>query len=146
MANFPAVKPTRRSFALGQYPTKIYRALSGKTIRRSFGNRPYGATLDLVFENVSEETMALLYSHYHEQLGDSIGFALSDEVMAGLSTSANATRQLKAGDPFLILQQLGIGSGAANSMLWFYSEAPQIESTFRSLSTVSVKLVAEFIQ
>ena len=145
MANFPAVKPTRRSFALGEYPTKTYRSLSGKTVRRSFGNRPYSATLELVFENVSEETMGLIYNHYHGQLGTTTGFALSDEVMAGLSSSGSASRQLKAGDPFLVLQQLGIGSGAANTMNWFYSEAPQIESTYRDLSTVSVKLISEFV-
>lgn len=145
MANFPAIKPTRRGFALGEYPTKIYRSLSGKTVRRSFGNRPFGTTLDLVFENVGEDVLTAIYDHYHGQLGNSTGFALSDEAMAGLTTAANTTRQLKAGDPFLVLQQLGIGSGAANAMLWFYSEAPQVESTFRNLSTITVKLVAEFI-
>lgn len=146
MANFPSIKPTRRNFTLGEYPTKIYRSLSGKTIRRSFGNRPYGATLELVFENVNEDTLAAIYNHYHGQLGNSSGFALSDDAMAGLTTGGNTTRQLKAGSPFIVLQSLGIGSGSASEMLWFYDEAPQVESTYRNLSTISVKLVSEFSQ
>lgn len=145
MANFPAIKPTKRSFTFGEYPTKIYRSLSGKTIRRSFGNRPYGATLQLVFENVGEETLASIYSHYHGQLGNSSGFALSDETMAGLSDN-NTKSQIKDGSPYIVLQQLGIGNGSANTMLWFYEETPEVESTYRNLSTISIKLTAEFIQ
>lgn len=144
MGAFPAIKPTRRSFSLGEYPIKIYRSLSGKTIRRSFGNRPYGATLELTFENVDENTLTLLYNHYHVCYGNSTGFTLSDEVMAGLSTDSGVTKQLKAGDPYLVLQALGIGGGADNAMFWFYSEPPQIESTYRNLSTISFKLVSEF--
>jgi hypothetical protein len=55
MANFPALKPTARSFQLGQYPVKTYRAMSGAVVRRSFGNKAFGYTLDLQFENVTEE-------------------------------------------------------------------------------------------
>lgn len=143
MANFPAIKPTQRNFTLGEYPTKLYRSLSGKTIRRSFGNRPYGATLELVFENVGESVLAAIYNHYHGQLGNSSGFALSDEVMAGLSEN-DTKRQLKDGSPYIILQQLGIGNGSQNTMLWFYEEAPQVESTYRDLSTISIKLTSEF--
>jgi hypothetical protein len=37
MADFPALKPTARSFQLGEYPIKSYRAMSGAVVRRSFG-------------------------------------------------------------------------------------------------------------
>jgi hypothetical protein len=47
MANFPALKPTARSFQLGQYPVKTYRAMSGAVVRRSFGNKAFGYTLEL---------------------------------------------------------------------------------------------------
>ena len=52
MADFPALKPTARSFQLGEYPIKSYRAMSGAVVRRSFGNKPFGYTLDLEFANV----------------------------------------------------------------------------------------------
>ena len=146
MANFPSIKPTGRNFTLGEYPTKIYRSLSGKTVRRSFGNRPFGATLELTFENVSETVLSLIYAHYNWQRGNTEGFALSDETLAGLDNSSNPCSQLKAGDPYIILQQAGIGSGNAGTMLWFYESAPEVESTYRNLSTISVKLVSEFAQ
>lgn len=110
---------------------KTYRALSGKVIRRSFGNRPFGASLELTFENVSEATLSAIYSHYHGQQGVVIGFAIPNELLAGLDTGSLLTQQLKQGGPF-------------SGLLWFYSESPSIESTYRNLSTVAVKLVAEF--
>jgi hypothetical protein len=131
MADFPRIKPTTRSFTMGQYPTKIYRALSGRTIRRSFGSRPFGATLDLTFENVPETVLSAIYSHYHGQKGDSIGFGLPLELLAGLPAAATITAQLRQGSPF-------------SGMVWFYAESPSVENTFRNLSTISVQLVAEF--
>ena len=146
MANFPSIKPTSRNFTLGEYPTKIYRSLSGKTVRRSFGNRPFGATLELTFENVDETVLSLVYAHYHGQRGNTEGFFLSNETLAGLDSSSNTFAQLKAGDPYIILQQAGIGSGSPTTMLWFYESAPEVESKYRNLSTISVKLVSEFAQ
>ena len=146
MANFPSIKPTGRNFTLGEYPTKIYRSLSGKTVRRSFGNRPFGATLEMVFENVNETVLSLIYAHYHGQCGNTEGFSLSNETLAGLDSSSNTFAQLKAGDPYIILQQAGIGSGNPTTMLWFYESAPEVESKYRNLSTISVKLVSEFAQ
>lgn len=146
MANFPSIKPSRRNCTLGEYPLKIYRSLSGKTVRRSFGNRPFGATLELVFENVNEDVLALIYNHYHGQSGNTVGFALSSETFAGLDSSSNTFAQLKAGNPYIILQAAGIGSGSASDMLWFYESAPEVESTYRNLSTISLKLVSEFTQ
>jgi hypothetical protein len=146
MAVFPSIKPTRRSFTLGEYPTKTYRSLSGKTIRRSFGNRPYGATLDLVFENVKESVLKQIYDHYHGQRGTSEGFALSGEVWAGLTDGSNLRRQLRQGEPFFVLQAAGLGNGSFDTMEWVYMEAPQVESVQRDLSTITVRLSAEFKQ
>lgn len=144
MATFPSIKPTKRSFALGEYPMKAYRALSGKVIRRAFGNRPYGATLELVFENINQDTLDALYQHYHGQQGTINGFDLPNAVWAGLDRNTPLVRQLKNGEPFIILQSLGIGDGIANTMQWFYADIPEVESTQRDRSTVTVKLMSEF--
>lgn len=133
MAIFPSIKPTKRSFSMGEYPVKTYRALSGKVVRRSFGNRPFGATLDLSFENISEDSLALLYDHYHAQQGTTTGFTIPNETLAGLTTSSTLGTQLKQGGPY-------------SGLSWFYAEVPSIESVYRGLSSVSVKLVAEFNQ
>jgi len=143
MARFPSIRPTRRSFTLGEYPTKTYRSLSGKTIRRSFGNRPYGATLDLVFENVKDDVLKQIYDHYHGQRGTVEGFALPDAVWIGLP-SGDLRRQLREGEPFLVLRAAGLGDGSASTMEWVYMESPQVESVQRNLSTITVRLSAEF--
>ena len=67
MADFPALIPTARNFQPGQYPVKAYRAMSGAVLRRSFGSRPFGHTLDLQFDNVPEATVNAIIDHYNTQ-------------------------------------------------------------------------------
>jgi hypothetical protein len=139
MAIFPSIRPTRRNFSLGEYPLKTYRSLSGKTVRRSFGNRPFNATLELGFENVKENVLEAIYNHYHGQDGGTIGFALPSVVFAGLP-AGNLVNQLIKGDPYVV------NGTIANKMEWLYVESPKVESVYRNLSNISVTLVAEFIQ
>jgi hypothetical protein len=125
MADFPALTPTARNFQPGQYPVKTYRALSGATVRRSFGNRPFGHTLDLQFENVSEATVNAIINHYNTQGGGTLGFALPATIFAGYGTGLRNLMQNPAG------------------IEWLYAEPPAISSVLRDRSTVTVKLVGE---
>jgi hypothetical protein len=127
MAIFPAIKPSSRRFTLGDYPTKTYRALSGKTTRRNFGNKAFGHTIELGFENVKEPTVQAVINHYNTQLGTTEGFPLPGEVFVGLS----------GGTSSLLI--------APAQTLWFYAEPPSIESVYRDISTVTVRLVAEIL-
>ena len=127
MANFPSLKPTNRRLTMGEYPIKIYRALSGKTVRRSFGNRPFGFGLELNYENVGESVVQAVINHYNVQQGQTFGFALPNEVFAGLSTTT-----------------INLVKAPAQA-LWFYAEAPTIEAVYRSISNVSVKLIADLV-
>lgn len=112
---------------MGEYPTKIYRALSGKTVRRSFGNRPFGFSLELDYENVPEATVQAVINHYNTQQGQTLGFAVPNEVFAGLSaTTINLIK-------------------APSRTLWFYAEAPSIEAVYRNISNVGVKLIADLV-
>jgi hypothetical protein len=143
MANFPSIKPTERNLSFGEYPIKTYRALSGKIIRRSFGNRPYSATLELNFNNASEETLSAIYTHYHEQSGGTIGFAIPKTLLADLAIASNLTNQLQAGSPYLVLQSTGKGDGSSSTMEWLYAESPTASSAGRGRNNISVKLIAE---
>lgn len=127
MADFPSLKPTGRRISIGEYPVKIYRALSGKTIRRSFGNRPSGFSLELTYENVPESTVQAVINHYNTQAGQTTGFALPVEVFAGLNTTTIDLLR------------------APTQTLWFYSEAPTIEAVYRNISTISVSLIGDLI-
>jgi hypothetical protein len=112
---------------MGEYPTKIYRALSGKTVRRSFGNRPFGFSLELDYENVPEATVQAIINHYNTQQGQTLGFTVSSEVFAGLSAATIALVQAPA------------------QTLWFYAEAPSIEAVHRNISSVGIKLIADLV-
>jgi hypothetical protein len=125
MANFPALKPTARSFQLGQYPVKTYRAMSGAVVRRSFGNKAFGYTLELEFANVSEATVNTIIDHYNGQQGGTLGFAIATSVFAGYTV----TLQGKVRNP--------------SGIEWLYAEPPSVSSVIAGISTVTVKLVGE---
>jgi hypothetical protein len=125
MADFPALTPTARNFQLGQYPVKTYRAMSGATLRRSFGNRPFGHTLDLQFDNVPEATVNTIIDHYNTQGGGTEGFRLPRQVFAGYSSELRGRAQNPTG------------------IEWLYAEPPAISSVLKDRSTVTVKLVGE---
>jgi hypothetical protein len=125
MANFPSIKPTARSFQLGQYPVKTYRAMSGAVVRRSFGNKAFGYTLDLEFANVPEATVNTIIDHYNGQQGGTLGFAIATAVFAGYTV----TLQGKVRNP--------------SGIEWLYAEPPSVSSVIAGISTVTVKLVGE---
>jgi hypothetical protein len=125
MADFPALTPTARNFQLGQFPVKTYRALSGVTIRRSFGNRPFGHTLKLEFQNVPEATVNTIIDHYNTQSGGTEGFRLPPRVFAGYSAGLRNRAQDPTGNE------------------WLYAEPPVIKSVLRDRSSVTVNLISE---
>jgi len=125
MADFPALTPTARNFQLGQYPVKTYRAMSGATLRRSFGNRSFGHTLDLQFDNVPEATVNTIIDHYNTQGGGTLGFTLPATVFAGYSADLRDRAQNPTG------------------IEWLYAEPPSVSSVLRDRSSVTVKLIGE---
>jgi hypothetical protein len=125
MADFPALKPTARSFQLGQYPIKTYRAMSGVVLRRSFGNKPFGYTLDLEFANVPEATVNLIIDHYNTQGGGTLGFVIPTAVFQGYTSTLQGKVRTAAG------------------IEWLYSEPPSVSSVIKGISSVTVRLVGE---
>jgi hypothetical protein len=126
MADFPKIKPSTRRFVLGDYPTKFYKTLSGKVTRRNFGNKAFGHSIELSFDNIKEDIVQLIISHYDGQGGQTNGFAIPLEIFSGLSLIQNSLR-------------------SPSETLWFYAEAPSISSVYRDMSSVTIKLVAEIV-
>jgi len=125
MAIFPSIRPTGRSYSPGQFPTKVYRGLSGATVKRVFGNRSFGHVIDLQFENISDADTKAILDHYYGQFGSYARFALPDAVFSGMSTTLKVVVQTPA------------------NILWEYAEPPQVESVFNGRSTVTVRLIGE---
>lgn len=125
MTIFPSIKPTGRSYTPGQFPTKTYRGLSGATVKRVFGNRAFGHSIDLQFENISDVNTKAILDHYYGRFGSYDRFTLPDAVFSGMSATLKGVVQ------------------APTNILWEYAEPPQVESVFNGRSTVTVRLIGE---
>lgn len=125
MAVFPSIRPTGRAYTPGQFPTKTYRGLSGTTVKRVFGNRSFGHSIDLQFENISDTDTKAILDHYYGQFGSYSRFTLPDAVFSGMSATLKGVVQ------------------APTSIAWEYAEPPQVESVFNGRSTVTVRLIGE---
>lgn len=126
MANFPAITPTGRSFKPGTYPQKSYRALNGVVSKRTFGNRPYGYSMDLDFSNIKDDVVVQILNHYNSQTSANQRFKLGSAVVAGLNNNLKDEAQAT-----------GVG------IRWEYVEPPSVKSVHPGLSNVSVRLVGE---
>jgi hypothetical protein len=124
MAAFPSFIPTSRSFKPGIYPQRSYRSLSGVVTKRTFGNVPSQATLDMTFDNVADSTAASILIHYHTE------------------TAANRR--------FLIDNTLGIEellgdfiNGSDHNLRWEYASPPEVQSIRPGRSSITVSLIGE---
>lgn len=124
-AQFPGIKPAERSFRLGQYPVKSYRALSGATVKRAFGNRAYGYELQLSFNNITDAVTSQLIDHYNATSGGFERFTLPAELFIGMS----ATLASKIQSP--------------TQIKWEYTNPPEVKSVINGRSTVTINLAGE---
>lgn len=126
MATFPEIVPTARNFKPGVYPQKTYRALSGAVVKRTYGNSPYGAQLELEFGNILDATVVTLLDHYRSQTAANRRFILSSNVTAGMS-SALAAR----------------ADASIDGLRWEYAGPPEVETVRPGTNNVRINLVGE---
>jgi len=132
--SFPNFVPSSRKFDMGDYPVKAYRSLSGAIVRRVFGNKQFGYTLDLEFKNIGDTDELKQHSgnvvdivdHYNDADGTVESFQLNDRTFDGMSAQLQARTQTPH-----------------SKITWRYAEPPKITSVHPGISTVSVKLVGE---
>lgn len=124
-AQFPGIKPAERSFRLGQYPVKSYRALSGAVVKRAFGNRAYGYELQLSFNNISDAVTVQLINHYEATSGGFERFTLPAELFAGMSSTLTGKIQ------------------SPTQIKWEYVNPPEVKSVINGRSTVTINLAGE---
>ena len=124
-AQFPGIKPSERSFRLGQYPVKSYRALSGATVKRAFGNRAYGYELQLSFNNITDAVTSQLIDHYNATSSGFERFTLPAELFVGMSTTLAGKIQ------------------SPTQIKWEYTDPPEVKSVINGRSTVTINLAGE---
>lgn len=129
MATFPAFTPNERSFKPGVYPQRTYRSLSGVLVRRTFGSLPYGAQVELSYNNVPDDTVAQILNHYHTQTAANERFNLPTNVTAAINNS-------------VIEPAFGTTAETGN-LRWEYAEPPAVDSVRNGIYRLRVVLNGE---
>lgn len=132
-STFPSMKPSARSFTMGDVPSTTYTSLSGVVFRRAYGNKQTGHTLNLTFKNVGDTselksgagTAKEIVEHYNDCNGTFESFKLPDKIFDGMGSSLEGLIQ------------------APSDVKWRYAAAPSVQSVIGGVSTVSVRLIGE---
>ena len=132
-SKFPAIRPTSRTFTMGDYPSKTYTSLSGAIFKRAFGNRQTGYTLNLTFRNIGDTselrslsgTAKQIIDHYNSVDGTYDKSNLPDRMFAGMDDGLETLIQ------------------APSNISWRYAAPPQVESVKTGVSTVIVSFIGE---
>lgn len=124
-AQFPGIKPSSRSFKPGQFPVKVYRAASGATVKRAFGNRAFGYQLEVQFENILDSVALQIVDHYNTTKAGFERFTLPSELFVGMSAALTAIIQ------------------SPTQIKWEYAEPPEVQSVIVGRSSVGVSFVGE---
>ncbi len=118
---FPALRPTSRTYTPGTFPTKRFVSVSGAGTTRIYGSKSSEARLQLQFV-LGDEDVRLLVDCWHDAKGDYTPLALSSSVFTGV------------GEDLL--------GGIPTYLNWRWAEPPSVESLFPGRSRVTVNLLA----
>ena len=125
--NFPKIPPTSRSFTPGDFANTKYRANSGAEFRIQYGSKPTGMKMQLEYANITDAEAEEFLDHFYQQSGTFKSFEFVDGdqgAKAGWAGTSDA-----------------IGVVAYGSE-WRYESAPQLQSVYPGVSTVTVNLIA----
>ena len=134
---FPGMTPSSRSMTMGDLPSKTYRAMSGATVRRAFGNKKTQYNLKLQFTNIGDDaplrtdagTVAQILSHYSAANGTFSSFDLGTAMFNGMGDETQ--KYFRGSQP------------QSPEVKWRYAKPPEVKSVYVGISNVSVELIGE---
>lgn len=121
MSQFPAIRPSSRSFTPGMVPVQSFASLSGKETRVILGDTMHGHSVSLSFSNLQEPAVKQITVHWYNRQGTALDFTLPAEVWAGWAQYSSAT---------------------TSGQKWRYTAQPEIEAVSPGIMNVSVELVS----
>lgn len=125
MSDYPAFVPTARSYSAGNWPIKTFNAQNGVEMRILYGNRRFGHSLALTYENIADPVAEEFIVHYINQQGTYKTFALSRETFEGYQGPRDS-----------------IVLNAGYRTQYRYAEPTTMQNVFRNRSIIQVKVVA----
>jgi hypothetical protein len=120
--SFPALTPSSRQFGSGNFPVSTYSAADGAEVRILRGNLRTGATLQLVYNALTDNEADLFINHYEAQKGSFLSFSMSTGALKGYEGNTAS-----------------IDAGPNNT--WRYASPVTIQSVYPGVSNVTVNLV-----
>ena len=126
-ATFPAFTPSSRAFDSGDFPVKAFQSQDGAEFRILYGDKRVGMTLKLTYSNIPDNDASEFVDHYHDMQGTYQQFSIGEGTKKGWTGGAE------------YIDAVSWGS------LWRYENAPQLESIYPGVSSVTVTLKAATI-
>ncbi len=128
---FPTMTPSSRKITMGDLPIKVYRAMSGATVRRAFGNQKTQYVLKLQFNNIGDDielrrgagTVLDILKHYESTNGTLENFQPGTGLLRGMGNASKVYIK--------------------DVIKWRYAKPPEIQSVKEGVSNVSIELIAE---
>lgn len=121
---YPQLTPSARSFDAGDFANKKYSAQDGAEFRILYGDKRVGMKLQLTYSNITDAQADAFINHYHEVKGTYEQFDVGPASRNGYEGS------------FETFGAVWWGSQ------WRYESAPQLQSVYPGVSTVTVSLIA----
>jgi len=127
MADFPTLVPNRRNFQPGDWPIKRYTSQNGSEIRILRGNSRVNATLELTYENITDEDANKFLQHYRESQGTYGTWKFSGDGKAPFKGFDASTSEMEA---------------EIWGLAWRYDESPKVTQVKKGRSSVQISLRA----
>ena len=125
--DFPARKPTARTFDPGTYPVRTYKAQNGSEVRILYGTSRTEMKLSLTYANIPDADAELFVTHYDDRQGTFKTFSasrLGNDVLDGWDGAGSTIKK-----------------NLDDTAKYRYENAPVITQVANGLSTVTVNLI-----
>lgn len=131
--DFPDLVPSSRAYKPGVFAEERFIAQNGAVTRMRYGNRRFNSSLSLKFQNISDNSAALILDHYVAVMsGDNYARFQTDSIPPQQNISKGQSVDLTAWTKETL-----------SGLKWKYAGPPQVSSVKPGLSTVSCEFVGE---
>ena len=121
----PDLVPSQRGFTAGDYPVKKFQAQDGAEVRMNYGNKRYGMTLTLGYDNIPDKAAERFLNHYHYE---------AEGTFKTFDIGTNARDGWSRDDKWMGAVFWGCR--------WRYAGPPQLTSVYPGRSSVQIQLYA----
>ena len=118
--------PSDRTYTPGDWPSTAYRSQNGSELRILYGSKRLAATIQLVYNNITDAQAEVFLDHYDLVKGTYESFDAG-----GTTLNAGWTGTIGALNPV----------SSVEGTEWRYAGPPQQRSVFQGLSTMVINLV-----